>query len=64
MAVAPPMPMLTRPAHASSNIAVIGRPPASTGPGARLWVGQSGIIVMLTMIAAAVAFTRGPVAGR
>jgi uncharacterized protein len=33
--------------------------PASPGPDAALWIGESGILVTLTMIAAAVAFTRG-----
>ena len=33
--------------------------PASTGAGAALWVGESGILVALTMVAAAVIFSRG-----
>jgi membrane protease YdiL (CAAX protease family) len=33
--------------------------PATAGPNAALWVGESGILVMLTMIGAAVVFTRG-----
>ena len=33
--------------------------PASTGAGAELWIGESGIIVALTMIVAAVIFSRG-----
>src|SRR5262249_12633866 len=46
--------------HAAWNsIIQVAFDPASTGPGAMLWVGESGIIVMLTMIAAAVVFTRG-----
>src|SRR5262245_16853284 len=46
--------------HAAWNsIIQVAFDPASTGPGATLWVGESGIIVMLTMIAAAVVFTRG-----
>ncbi|HEY7662158.1 MAG TPA: type II CAAX endopeptidase family protein [Xanthobacteraceae bacterium] len=46
--------------HAAWNSVIqVAFDPASTGPGATLWVGESGIIVMLTMIAAAVVFTRG-----
>jgi uncharacterized protein len=46
--------------HAAWNsIIQVAFDPASTGPGAALWVGESGILVALTMIAAAVAFTRG-----
>jgi hypothetical protein len=33
--------------------------PASTGPGATLWVGESGILVMLTTVAAAIVVARG-----
>ncbi len=33
--------------------------PASPGPDAALWIGESGILVALTMIAAAVVFARG-----
>ncbi len=42
-----------------NSIIQVAFDPASTGPGATLWVGESGILVMLTMIAAAVVFTRG-----
>jgi membrane protease YdiL (CAAX protease family) len=34
--------------------------PASTGARAELWIGESGILVALTMIAAAVVFSYGP----
>jgi uncharacterized protein len=33
--------------------------PASSGPGATLWVGESGVLVALTMIVAAIIFMRG-----
>jgi membrane protease YdiL (CAAX protease family) len=33
--------------------------PASTGAGAELWIGESGILVALTMIVAAIIFSRG-----
>jgi len=46
--------------HAAWNsIIQVAFDPASTGPGAKLWVGESGILVMLTLIAAAIVFTRG-----
>ena len=46
--------------HAAWNsIIQVAFDPASTGPGATLWVGESGILVMLSTIAAAVVFTRG-----
>ena len=46
--------------HAAWNsIIQVAFDPASTGSGATLWVGESGILVMLTTIAAAVVFTRG-----
>src|SRR5215813_12972869 len=46
--------------HAAWNsIIQVAFDPASTGPDATLWVGESGILVMLTVIAAAVVFTRG-----
>ena len=34
--------------------------PASRGAGAELWIGEAGILVALTMIVAAVIFSRGP----
>jgi hypothetical protein len=46
--------------HAAWNsIIQVAFDQASTGPGATLWVGESGILVMLTTIAAAVVFARG-----
>jgi uncharacterized protein len=46
--------------HAAWNsIIQVAFDPASPGPDAALWIGESGILVALTMIAAAVAFTRG-----
>jgi CAAX protease family protein len=46
--------------HAGWNsIIQLAIDPASTGRGAAPWVGESGILVALTMVAAAVAFTRG-----
>jgi hypothetical protein len=46
--------------HAAWNsIVQVAFDQASTGPGATLWVGESGILVMLTTIAAAVVFARG-----
>ena len=33
--------------------------PASTGAGTELWIGESGIFVALTMIVAAIIFSRG-----
>jgi membrane protease YdiL (CAAX protease family) len=46
--------------HASWNsIIQVAFDPASTGAGAAVWVGESGILVTLTMIAAAVVFARG-----
>ena len=46
--------------HASWNsIIQVGFDPASTGAGAAVWVGESGIFVTLTMIVAAVVFARG-----
>jgi uncharacterized protein len=42
-----------------NSIIQVAFDPASTGPGAALWVGESGILVALTMVAAAVVFTRG-----
>ena len=46
--------------HAAWNsIIQVAFDQASTGPGATLWVGESGILVMLSTIAAAVVFTRG-----
>jgi hypothetical protein len=33
--------------------------PASTGAGAELWIGESGIFIALTMIVAVVIFSRG-----
>ncbi|MGO8842981.1 MAG: type II CAAX prenyl endopeptidase Rce1 family protein [Methyloceanibacter sp.] len=45
--------------HAAWNSIIQGAfDPASAGPGAPLWVGEGGILVMLTMVAAAVIFTR------
>ena len=47
--------------HASWNsIIQVAFDPASAGAGAALWVGESGILVMITMIVAAVIFARGP----
>jgi membrane protease YdiL (CAAX protease family) len=46
--------------HASWNsIIQVAFDPASTGAGAAVWVGESGILVALTMIVAAVVFGRG-----
>jgi uncharacterized protein len=46
--------------HASWNsIIQVAFDPASTGARAAVWVGESGILVTLTMIAAAVVFARG-----
>lgn len=46
--------------HASWNsIIQVAFDPASTGAGAAVWVGESGILVALTMIVAAVVFARG-----
>jgi membrane protease YdiL (CAAX protease family) len=46
--------------HAAWNsIIQVAFDPASAGAGATLWVGESGILVALTMIVAAVIFTRG-----
>ena len=46
--------------HAAWNSVIqIAFDPASTGAGATLWVGESGILVAVTMIVAAVIFSRG-----
>jgi CAAX protease family protein len=46
--------------HASWNsIIQVAFDPASTGAGAAVWVGESGIFVTITMIVAAVVFARG-----
>lgn len=46
--------------HAARNsVILVAFDPASAGAGATLWVGESGILVALTMIAAAVIFVRG-----
>jgi uncharacterized protein len=46
--------------HASWNSTIqVAFDPASTGAGAAVWVGESGIFVTATMIAAAVVFARG-----
>ncbi len=46
--------------HAAWNsIIQVAFDPATTGAGATLWVGESGILVTLTMIGAAVIFARG-----
>ena len=46
--------------HAAWNsVILVAFDPASAGAGATLWVGESGILVALTMIAAAVIFVRG-----
>ena len=46
--------------HASWNsIIQVGFDPASAGAGATLWVGESGLLVTLTVIVAAIIFTRG-----
>jgi membrane protease YdiL (CAAX protease family) len=46
--------------HAAWNsIIQVAFDPASTGAGATLWVGESGILVALAMIVATVIFTRG-----
>src|ERR1700731_3788177 len=46
--------------HASWNSVIqIAFDPASTGAEVTLWVGESGILVTLTMIVAAVIFARG-----
>lgn len=46
--------------HASWNSVIqVAFDPASTGAGAAVWVGESGILVALTMIVAAVVFGRG-----
>jgi membrane protease YdiL (CAAX protease family) len=46
--------------HASWNsIIQVAFDPASTGAAAAVWVGESGILVALTMIVAAVVFARG-----
>lgn len=46
--------------HASWNsIIQVAFDPASAGAGAAVWVGESGILVTITMIVAAVVFTRG-----
>jgi membrane protease YdiL (CAAX protease family) len=46
--------------HAAWNsIIQVAFDPASTGPGATLWVGESGILVMLTVVVAAIVVTRG-----
>ena len=46
--------------HAAWNAIIqVAFDPASTGAGATLWVGESGILVALTMIFAAVIFSRG-----
>jgi membrane protease YdiL (CAAX protease family) len=46
--------------HAAWNgIIQVAFDPASTGAGAELWIGESGILVALTMIVAAVIFSRG-----
>jgi membrane protease YdiL (CAAX protease family) len=45
--------------HAAWNsVILVAFDPASAGAGATLWVGESGILVALTMIAAAVIFAR------
>jgi membrane protease YdiL (CAAX protease family) len=46
--------------HAAWNSVIqVAFDPASSGTGATLWVGESGILVALTMIVAAVIFSRG-----
>jgi len=46
--------------HAAWNAIIqVAFDPVSTGAGATLWVGESGIFVALTMIVAAVIFSRG-----
>lgn len=46
--------------HASWNSLIqVVFDPASTGPGAALWVGESGIFVTLIMVLAAIVVTRG-----
>jgi membrane protease YdiL (CAAX protease family) len=47
--------------HAAWNAIIqVAFDPASKGPGTELWVGESGILVALTMLAAAALFSRGP----
>lgn len=46
--------------HASWNSLIqVAFDPASKGPGTALWVGESGILVTLTMVIAAIIVTRG-----
>ena len=46
--------------HSAWNAIIqAGFDPASTGAGAELWIGESGLFVALTMIVAAVIFSRG-----
>ena len=46
--------------HAAWNAIIqIAFDPASTGTGATLWIGESGILVTLTMVVAAIIFSRG-----
>jgi hypothetical protein len=46
--------------HAAWNSVIqVAFDPASTGAGASLWIGESGILVALTMIVAAVIFSCG-----
>jgi membrane protease YdiL (CAAX protease family) len=46
--------------HAAWNSIIIrGFDPATTGSGSTLWVGESGILSTLALLAAAVVFSRG-----